>query len=63
MCKKCPSSAHKARKVERISSLLQEPNMLNSNPLTTNGLPYINQSTDLLYKPIDWFLYDGNIGR
>ena len=24
---------------------------------------YRNQSVDLLCKSIDWFLYDGNIGR
>ena len=30
------------------------------NPLTTNTPPsYRNQSIDLQYKSIDWFLYDG----
>ena len=33
------------------------------NPLTANVPIYRNQSVDLLYKPTDWFLYDGNIGR
>ena len=29
--------------------------------LMTESLPYRNQSIDLLYKPMDWFLYDNGL--
>ena len=29
--------------------------------LMTESLPYRNQSIDLLYKPMDWFLYDRDL--
>ena len=31
------------------------------NSLMTESLPYRNQSIDLLYKPMDWFLYDRDL--
>ena len=29
--------------------------------LMTESLPYRNQSIDLFYKPMDWFLYDRDL--
>ena len=32
------------------------------NPLNASVASYRNQSIDLLYKSVDWFLYEGNNG-